>query len=204
MEEQRPPREQLVWLAICFEGGLFLVAVGAAWAFDLPLRNQAHWSWTHLLWALAGTVPPLLILWGTQHARLALLRRLREAVDRLVVPLFAQCTYLDFLLISLMAGLGEEALFRGVVQSPLSNHLPPSAAIAIVAVLFGVVHWITLSYAVFAAILGVYLGWLFWYFDNLLVPMIVHALYDFAALVYLTRGTLTRRASEGGDIKAVK
>jgi membrane protease YdiL (CAAX protease family) len=68
----------------------------------------------------------------------------------------------------------------------LTTYLPPWVAIALGAILFGLVHWITFSYAVFAAILGAYLGWLFWHFENLLVPMIVHALYDFAALVYLT------------------
>jgi membrane protease YdiL (CAAX protease family) len=180
------PREQFVWLALCFEGALFLVAAVLAWGFELPLRNQAHWIWSHALWGLLATLPPLAAMWWLQHSRLPPLKRLREAVDALVMPLFAQCNWLDFLLISLMAGLGEEALFRGVIQSPLTTYLPPWVAIALGAILFGLVHWITFSYAVFAAILGAYLGWLFWHFENLLVPMIVHALYDFAALVYLT------------------
>jgi hypothetical protein len=138
-----------------------------------------------------------------RYSRLPPLRRLCEAVDALVMPLFAQCNWLDFLLISLMAGLGEEALFRGVIQGPLANHLPPWAAIALGAVLFGLVHWITFSYAVFAAILGAYLGWLFWQFDNLLVPMIVHALYDFAALMYLTYG-ISPKPAQNGPASAVR
>ena len=55
-------------------------------------------------------------------------------------------------------------------------------------VLFGLAHPITPAYAVLAAMIGVYLGWLWLAFDkNLLVPITAHALYDFLALIYLVR-----------------
>ena len=44
-----------------------------------------------------------------------------------------------------------------------------------------------------AGLIGIYLGWLLAATDNLLVPIVAHAAYDFLALVYLLhrdRGTL--------------
>jgi membrane protease YdiL (CAAX protease family) len=197
LSQRQPAREPFIWLALAFEGGLFLLAAAIAWWFKLPLPEQVHWVPGDALWALVATLPPLAVLWWSRHTRFPPLRRLRQSVDELVVPLFAPCTLIDFLLLSLVAGLGEEALFRGVIQSPLSHYLPAWAAIAVAGVLFGLVHWINFTYAVFATIIGVYLGWLFSTFDNLLPPIIVHTLYDFAALAYLTRTTTTPTASGG-------
>jgi len=46
---------------------------------------------------------------------------------------------------------------------------------------------ITWTYALFAAFIGAYLGWLWIWTGNLLTPMITHADYDFVALVYFFR-----------------
>src|SRR5262245_15520981 len=108
-------RDHLLWLAIAFEGGLFLLAAGAAWLFGLPLRSMAIADWPQVGWGLAATVPPVAALWCLQVSSLPPLRRFRETVDRLVTPLFDECTWLDFAVISLVAGVGEESLFRGVL-----------------------------------------------------------------------------------------
>jgi membrane protease YdiL (CAAX protease family) len=53
--------------------------------------------------------------------------------------------------------------------------------------LFGLLHFITPSYALFAGLTGLYLGGLWILTRNLLVPITAHGAYDFLALVYLTR-----------------
>ena len=45
----------------------------------------------------------------------------------------------------------------------------------------------TLAYAMLAALVGGYLGWLHLASGNLLVPILAHALYDFVALRLLLR-----------------
>jgi membrane protease YdiL (CAAX protease family) len=52
-------------------------------------------------------------------------------------------------------------------------------------VLFGLLHPITPTYAVLAALMGAYLGGVWLASGNLLVPIVAHALYDFIALAYL-------------------
>jgi membrane protease YdiL (CAAX protease family) len=110
----------------------------------------------------------------------------REA-EETVLPLLETCSLFDLALISLVAGVGEEALFRGVIQMGLANSLGPWGAIVVTAMLFGLVHFITPTYAVLAGLIGVYFGWLMTASENLLLPIVVHVLYDFLALTYVVR-----------------
>ena len=88
-------------------------------------------------------------------------------------------------LISIMAGVGEEALFRGVLQTYFAGHVGVAPALLVTSSLFGLLHPVTAVYAVMAGLIGLYLGVLAVWHDNLLVPMVVHSLYDFVALTYL-------------------
>jgi len=38
-----------------------------------------------------------------------------------------------------------------------------------------------------ATVTGIYLGWLYWFSGGLVVPVLAHALYDFIALIVITR-----------------
>ena len=58
-------------------------------------------------------------------------------------------------------------------------------AVALTSIVFGLAHFISFTYAAYATVVGVYLGVLLIVFDNLLVPVLAHATYDFVALVYL-------------------
>jgi hypothetical protein len=59
--------------------------------------------------------------------------------------------------------------------------------LAVAALLFGLAHFITPTYAVLAGTMGLYLGWLWIDTGNLLVPITAHAVYDFLALAYLAK-----------------
>ncbi len=90
-------------------------------------------------------------------------------------------------LIAMLAGLAEELLFRGVVQVALARVLPEGGALVVASAAFGLAHFVTPTYAVLAAVAGLYLGALYLLQGSLLVPVIAHALYDFLALLYLVR-----------------
>jgi uncharacterized protein len=104
------------------------------------------------------------------------------------VPLLAKSTWSELALISLSAGVGEEMLFRGVVQAGLSGWLGVPWGLSLTSLLFGLIHPISIVYMVFAAVLGFYLGAVWWIVhENLLTVMVTHAVFDFVALAYLIR-----------------
>ena len=68
------------------------------------------------------------------------------------------------------------------------KHCALLLALTIASVVFGVMHSITVTYAILAGLVGFYLGWVWLVHGNLLVIIVAHSFYDFFALVYLTRG----------------
>jgi uncharacterized protein len=89
--------------------------------------------------------------------------------------------------ISLCAGVGEEALFRGGMQTLLGDRVGAPGAIALSSAVFAAIH---LGKPVITALLfvvGVIFGAAYWLTESLLAVMIGHALYDVWALRYLHR-----------------
>ena len=76
-----------------------------------------------------------------------------------------------------MAGLAEELLFRGVIQAKWG--------ILAASILFGLLHSVTPAYILFAISIGFYIGLLYHVFQSLFIPIQLHCIYDFGALVYL-------------------
>ena len=138
-------------------------------------------------YGLAATLPMLLVLWWCLRTGWAPMRRLVSLAEAHLRPYLAGASTGGIVLLSLMAGIGEEALFRGVIQAALAERLPGWIAVGIGALLFGAAHWLTLSYALLAGVIGVYLGVVFLLTENLLIPIAAHGLYDVVALSVLAR-----------------
>jgi membrane protease YdiL (CAAX protease family) len=164
------------------EGGLVLVAlVLGKWLGVAPFA-AVEWTWRGLASGIVATAPLLLALRWCLRTRAAPVVKLVRLVEERVAPVFAGSSALELALVSLMAGLGEETLFRGVLQAALAEHLPTWGAIGFTAAVFGLVHWLTPAYAALATLVGAYLGWTYAASGNLLVPIVAHAVYDLVAL----------------------
>jgi membrane protease YdiL (CAAX protease family) len=181
-------RQSIVLLAIFVEGGLILVAWSVGWLLDRSPLERFQWNLSHALWGVAAAIPLLVMFLVTIRWPFGPLRRLKWFTERVICPLLAPCTVMDLLGISILAGLGEEMLFRGVLQGWMSHRLGPWQGVILASILFGIMHAVTLVYAVLATCMGAYLGWLWLETDNLLVPVVAHAVYDFVVLLYLLRG----------------
>ncbi len=177
----------IVGVAVAFEGGLAGLAWVLGWWLSSPPLERISVAWDALVWAIAGTAPLVALLWWWRRSARKPFQDLDHLLDETVVPLFARCSWLDLALISLAAGFGEEMLFRGVIQPVLSDWSAPWMGLTATSILFGLAHIITPSYAFLATVIGAYLGWLAVASENLLVPIAVHALYDFAALIVLVK-----------------
>lgn len=140
-----------------------------------------------LLQGVLATVPLLLGLRWSLRTHWPPLARLVAFVEERLRPLFLDSSISQLVVLAFLAGIAEEALFRGVVQPGLTRWLPTWAGLAGASVLFGLAHFLTLSYAMLASLVGLYLGVLLLLSGNLLVPIVVHALYDLVALIVLIR-----------------
>ncbi len=186
--EQLTPAKLLLY-AFCFEGGLAVVfliwnywtAPAVGWDFNIPVAALGA----------AAAIPIWTVNWllvtylrRTSGDPAARLPSTRWYLQQIVIPFSKSCPPGTALGVSLLAGIGEEFFFRGLVQ-----HLLGWVAAS---VLFSVVHFgtavttyrfLTLLYAV----VGAYLGWLYLAFGNIWIPVIAHAVYDFGVLLYFRK-----------------
>jgi membrane protease YdiL (CAAX protease family) len=172
-------------MAVIVEGGLVLLAIGLGWLFDHRPLDHFGLTWAAAGWGVAAAGPMLLVFVLMVRWPIGPLRAIKKFTDSIIRPLMATCTIVDLFGISLLAGVGEEMLFRGLFQDFFTNWMPLWLALVLASVLFGMMHAVTPAYAVLAAVIGAYLGALYIWTENLLAPMIAHGLYDFVVLLYI-------------------
>ena len=185
--KQRISSYQVVYLALVFEGGLVGIALGLGWLLDAPAFAQFQLSWTGAIQGVLATLSLLLLVLCAGFLDYRPVEDLFSLSREHITRLFSDASLLDLALVAGVAGLGEEVLFRGVIQTVLATYFGPLAGVLIAAVLFGLVHSLSLAYVIGATLIGIYLGCLLLSFDNLLVPVITHGLYDFIVLVMLLK-----------------
>lgn len=164
--------------------GIVVLAVVLALVFRLDLLSQVEFSVEALNWALIGTLPLLLSVWVLADTRWAWAAELQRLMRQILVPLFRKAPAGTVFLVSLLAGVGEELLFRGVIQGGLSGLIGAWPALILASVLFGLMHALTRAYFVVATLMGLYLGLFYLWTGNLLIPVLIHFLYDWVALRY--------------------
>lgn len=187
MENGPTLRFRLLALAFLFEGGLGALAWVLGGLLDKPPLADVEWNARAVVQGVAASIPLVHVFLVLVYVPLPALRALRQLLDEVLRPLFHPCTLLDLAVVSLLAGVGEEMLFRGVLQAVLSDWLGIGPGLATASLLFGLMHAITRTYVVIATVFGIYLGAIWLATGNLVVPILAHALYDFLVLAYLLR-----------------
>lgn len=138
----------------------------------------------HMLAGVLWTIPLVAVLFVL--LRLPALQAFHQFVIDTLGPMFAKVSTGQVLLISTLAGVGEEMAFRWVLQGGLGPVIGDVQALVVVSLVFGAVHWLNATYFVLATFMGLFLGWL--YLEvGLLAAIVCHAIYDAIALLYLQR-----------------
>ena len=138
------------------------VAIGVAGAIGLALANY------------------ILLVHGPRNW---LVDGVRAVYHEVLVPLFSRFDTASIIIVGAVAGIGEEWLFRGIVQ-PLFGWIVAS-------ILFGLAHvgaknmW---PFGVWASGMGFVLGGLAFLTGGLTAPIVAHGVYDMLALAYIRRG----------------
>lgn len=172
--------------ALVFQGGIGLIGLIAIWLFDIPLQWDGLSAFEVVVYgALGATGTYLSLLLVTQIPGLFpdnLARQMRGLYN------FARSYSWPMLVVlSVLAGVGEELLFRGAAQGWLMQHTGPWTAVLASSVLFGLVHYVSFTYFLVASGLGLVLGAAYYLSGSMGLVMIWHALYDVLALYCLLR-----------------
>jgi hypothetical protein len=181
------PGRGILWLGIAFEFVLGLLGLGVAWLLGQPLGEHVRWSLYGVGLGLVFCVPMLLLFFACVRWPVGPLEPIDRFVREVVRPLFSHCALWQLALLSLAAGFGEELLFRGALQGSLCRWLTPWGGIVVASLLFGMMHPITVGYVILATAMGAYLGWAYLTTQDLMVVVVAHAVYDFLALLFVTR-----------------
>jgi membrane protease YdiL (CAAX protease family) len=127
----RATRGWVMWIAVLFEGGAGLAAVLLAWLLGIELFAPLTGTSRDWQLGLAATGPLVVVMLLTARYPLGPIRQIIDFLDQVLLPLLRVCTLGDLVLISVLAGVGEELLFRGVIQQGLTSWIGPAAAIAV-------------------------------------------------------------------------
>ncbi len=173
-------RYKLLTLTALVEGVVLVAALLTAWLFDIKLFPLTQNIFHDILIGTSGAIVPLalfIFLLSERTKSTHLLGSLKKTIENEIRVIFSNCRLIDLCLISVFAGIGEELLFRGVIQIKIG--------IIGASILFGLLHFITPAYCVIATIMGFYLGFLFQYYESIIIPIQLHFIYDLGALIYL-------------------
>jgi hypothetical protein len=90
-------------------------------------------------------------------------------------------------LLGASAGIGEELLFRGLIQPAIEKSTGPFVALVIASVLFGLMHAISWEYFWMGTLIGVILGTLLLITGGLWASILCHGLYDIVTIIWILR-----------------
>ena len=175
------------WQAVCFEGGLAVLAILADLLFLLGLDYPSHcWCDSTTAVQIIGGLPPLLaVYYLLKVLPLPALKRVDTLVRQMFREYMQHWNLGQLALVAALTGVGEELLFRGLFQLGLSGLLGVGWAILITSVIFGLAHAVTPTYCMLTFFISLYFSWLFVLTGNLIVPIAIHALYDFFVFLVL-------------------
>ena len=175
--------KRILIITFLLEGGFV-----AAYAFWIWLQDVVFCWHPSLEAIVCGAVLSLPVcgfsfaFFGPYINRFSALRTCRQFRDEIVRPLAAGLTWTSAVVVSILAGVGEEMFFRGLVQSELG--------IVIASVLFGLLHFgpaaRQFAFVVFLyVVIGLYFGLIVVFAGDLWVAVIAHSVYDIVAFAYM-------------------
>lgn len=175
--------------ACFFEAALVLLAVFLGWLLNVDPFADLNFNEPALLNSLLLTLPLILIFFALQLLPFAPLEKIRALLLETLGSRLYSRHWTDILILASIAGFSEEALFRGVLQPWLEQISGITAGLLLSNLLFALVHAVTPLYAVLALLMGLYLGMSLDYGGerNLLLPILIHAFYDFIAFMVILR-----------------
>lgn len=101
--------------------------------------------------------------------------------------LFKNFSWFEIVLISCLAGIGEELLIRGALQTWLVDAINPLVGVLVASLIFGLMHYLSRVYVIVTSVLGLLFGMALLLTDSILLVIIGHAVYDVCAFFMVVK-----------------
>lgn len=186
--EPATSRSQTLMLVLLIEGGAGVMAIALGWLFGQKPTGHLAWNLKDFAIGVAATGPLLVmfsIVYGLRNY--GPFHEVDDIFREYLFPALSPCSTVDLVFISALAGVGEELLFRGTLQSLLIRWTGETTGLGLASALFALAHFVTVWYAIITGLAGLYLGWLYLATDNLLTAIVAHAVYDAVALIFVLK-----------------
>ncbi len=166
---------------------MLILIIGVLFSFiSAPWQWLGRYGWLALpLGVLLGMVIYLMSYfvscspWTKSESMHELLSTLHQ--------LFKNFTWPQIIIVSVLAGVGEELLIRGVLQSFLVSSAGPFLGIVIASLVFGLLHFMTKTYVLLTFVLGMLFGIAFYCSNSIVLVMVGHAVYDIFAFAVIVK-----------------
>ncbi len=191
-------RTQFLNMSAALEFFIALIALFLGWWLEIPLLENLHWDWNAAMWGVLSVIPLLVYFFLSTNSNVKIFVEIKEFLIGHIGPVLSKCKWSELFGLSLVIGFSEELLFRGVIQFWLTRY-GIVLAIFISNLIFSLLHSLSASYILVTFLIGIYLGSSLYLTENqnLLVPMISHALYDFVAFLMIRKMFLERETEPG-------
>ena len=177
---ERTTRSEFLNLVGLVQGTVLLLAILLALVLGVQPWRTISFAPMEILLSVLGVLPMFLAFYASGS--------LNDLVVRMFGRPLSTLSVADMALVAVVVGIGEEVLFRGVLQTALGRE---SAMFGLVAanLLFAACHAVNRTYFVTAFLVGCYLSSLMLAGDddNLLRPIVAHTVYDFVAFLMIRR-----------------
>ena len=181
-------REGFLEYSALFLIGMLLGTILLAWLLDVHPILTVHWSGRDFG---IGTLAAFAMM-----AAFGGVRSVRQQAEDVLGPLLAKCYWFDLIILAAFVGIIEELLFRGVLEQAIARY-NPWLAIILVNLVFGILHAVSVQYAILAGLLGAILSILARQPGeyNLLRPIVAHGVYDYIGFIWIVSTYRRRQAS---------
>lgn len=171
-------------LGLLFQAGIVALALVLLWMFPIPVTTDGLTVPAYLLWGSLGAVATygaLLLMSLVDALSPDTLKRHIRDLHQFV----CSQSWAVLICLAVLAGVGEELLFRGVIQGWVTGQFGSWAGILAGALAFGLAHALSLAYFLVATALGVVFGVAYSVSDSIQLVMVWHAVYDLVVILVL-------------------
>lgn len=164
-----------------------VLTVVALWLLDETLwaeQIQAYSILSSLVYGVAlALVSWLLLFVGVKNVPL-FAAKTREMLAPIRQYLSGMESW-QLVVVALMAGVSEELFFRALLQNYTAQYLPGLISILLVSIVFGLMHASSMAYFIFAFVLSLIFGLVYFTEPDIVMLVIWHGVYDVIAMLVI-------------------